>query len=141
MFGQCRFHSANQIKAFRSKETWRNWVKKTIYVSFSLVLNKIRLIFPIFTAKTWAIMQDLCVTATWDHKVYASFRPSIVAKGAETCGKMNFEKYRISWVLSGILIVFKLLLQQYIKMVYRHHKNNIQEYKKSHNKIYAIIRR
>ena len=30
MIGQCRFRSTNQIKAFRSKETWRNWVKKTI---------------------------------------------------------------------------------------------------------------
>ena len=33
MIGQCRFRSTNQIKAFRSKETWRNWVKKTIYSS------------------------------------------------------------------------------------------------------------
>ena len=34
-------------------------------------------------------MQDLCVTATRDHNVYASFRPSIVTKDAETRGKMN----------------------------------------------------
>ena len=40
MIGQCRFRSTNQIKAFRSKETWRDWVKKTIYVSFSLILKQ-----------------------------------------------------------------------------------------------------
>ena len=38
-----------------------------------------------------AIMQDLCITATRDHNVYASFRPSIVTKDVETCGKMNSE--------------------------------------------------
>ena len=36
-------------------------------------------------------MQDLCVTATWDHNVYASFRPSIATKDAETRSKMNTE--------------------------------------------------
>ena len=45
--------------------------------------------FPIFTAKTRAIMQDICVTATRDHNVYASFRPSIATKDAETRSKMN----------------------------------------------------
>ena len=34
-------------------------------------------------------MQDLCVTATRDHNVYASFRPSIVTKDVETRSKMN----------------------------------------------------
>ena len=34
-------------------------------------------------------MQDLCVTATRDHSVYASFRPSIATKDAETRSKMN----------------------------------------------------
>ena len=34
-------------------------------------------------------MQDLCVTATRDHNVYASFRPSIATKDAETRSKMN----------------------------------------------------
>ena len=34
-------------------------------------------------------MQDLCVTATRDHNVYASFRPSIATKDAETRCKMN----------------------------------------------------
>ena len=46
MIGQCRFRSTNQIKAFRSKETWRNWVKKTIYVSFSLILKQNSSNFP-----------------------------------------------------------------------------------------------
>ena len=91
MIGQCRFRSTNQIKAFRSKETWRNWVKKTIYVSFSLILKQISLTFPIFTAKMRAIMQDICVTATRDHNVYASFCPSIATKDAETRSKMNTE--------------------------------------------------
>ena len=34
-------------------------------------------------------MQDLCVTATRDHNMYASFRPSIATKDAETRSKMN----------------------------------------------------
>ena len=34
-------------------------------------------------------MQDLCVTATRNHNVYASFRPSIATKDAETRSKMN----------------------------------------------------
>ena len=34
-------------------------------------------------------MQDICVTATRDHNVYASFRPSIATKDAETHSKMN----------------------------------------------------
>ena len=34
-------------------------------------------------------MQDLCVTATRDRNVYASFRPSIATKDAETRSKMN----------------------------------------------------
>ena len=34
-------------------------------------------------------MQDICVTATRDHNVYASFRPSIATKDAETRSKMN----------------------------------------------------
>ena len=34
-------------------------------------------------------MQCLCVTATRDHNVYASFRPSIATKDAETRSKMN----------------------------------------------------
>ena len=34
-------------------------------------------------------MQDLGVTATRDHNVYASFHPSIVTKDAETRSKMN----------------------------------------------------
>ena len=46
MIGQCRFRSTNQIKAFRSKETWRNWVKKKIYVSFSLILKQNSSNFP-----------------------------------------------------------------------------------------------
>ena len=46
MIGQCRFCSTNQIKAFRSKETWRNWVKKTIYVSFYLILKQNSSNFP-----------------------------------------------------------------------------------------------
>ena len=36
-------------------------------------------------------MQDICVTATRDHNVYASFRPSIATKDAETHSKMNTE--------------------------------------------------
>ena len=40
VIGQCCFCSTNQIKAFRSKETWRNWVKKTIHVSFYLILKQ-----------------------------------------------------------------------------------------------------
>ena len=46
MIGQCRFCSTNQIKAFRSKETWRNWVKKTIYVSFYLIFKQNSSNFP-----------------------------------------------------------------------------------------------
>ena len=46
MIGQCRFRSTNQIKAFRSKETWRNWVKKTIYVSFYLIFKQNSSNFP-----------------------------------------------------------------------------------------------
>ena len=34
-------------------------------------------------------MPDLCITATQDHNVYASFHPSIVTKDAETRGKIN----------------------------------------------------
>ena len=34
-------------------------------------------------------MQDLCVTATRDRNVYASFHPSIATKDAETRSKMN----------------------------------------------------
>ena len=34
-------------------------------------------------------MQDICVTATRDHNVYASFHPSIATKDAETRSKMN----------------------------------------------------
>ena len=45
--------------------------------------------FPIFTAKTQAIIQDLYVTATRYHNVYTSLRPSIATKDTETCGKMN----------------------------------------------------
>ena len=37
-------------------------------------------------------MQDICVTATRDHNVYASFRPSIATKDAETRSKMNTVK-------------------------------------------------
>ena len=89
MIGQCRFRSTNQIKAFRSKETWRNWVKKTIYVSFYLISKQNSFNFPSIYSKTQATMQDLCVTATRDHNVYASFRPRIATKDAETRTKMN----------------------------------------------------
>ena len=34
-------------------------------------------------------MQDICVTATRDYNVYASFRPSIATKDTETSSKMN----------------------------------------------------
>ena len=44
-------------------------------------------------------MQDLCVTATRDHNVYASFRPSIATKHAETRSKMNTAKARRKTVL------------------------------------------
>ena len=46
MIGQVRFRSTNQIKAFRSMETWRNWVKKTIYVSFYFILKQNSSNFP-----------------------------------------------------------------------------------------------
>ena len=62
---------------------------------FILFWNKISLISPIFAAKTRAIMQDLCVTATRDHNVYVIFRPSIATKDAETHSKMNSAKYKL----------------------------------------------
>ena len=46
MIGQCRFCLTNQIKEFRSKETWSNWVKKTIYVSFYLIFKQNSSNFP-----------------------------------------------------------------------------------------------
>ena len=64
-------------------------LKRQYMCPFIWFLNKIRLIFPIFTAKTRAIMQDLCVTVTRDHNVYVSFRPSIATKDAETRSNMN----------------------------------------------------
>ena len=39
-------------------------------------------------------MQGLCVTATRDHNVYASFRPSIATKDVETRSKMNTERFK-----------------------------------------------
>ena len=50
-------------------------------------------------------MEDLCVTATRDHNVYESFRPSIATKDAETHSKMNTDALKI------ILKIHKKLTQ------------------------------
>ena len=87
MIGQCRFRSTNQIKAFRSKETWRNWVKKTIYVSFYLIFKQNSSNFlNIYSENAGDNARSMRYR---DHNVYASFRPSIVTKDAETRSKMN----------------------------------------------------
>ena len=84
MIGQCRFRSTNQIKAFRSKETWRNWVKKTIYVSFSLILKQNSSNFPnIYSENAGDNARYM------RHRDSGPFRPSIATKDAETRSKMN----------------------------------------------------
>ena len=109
MIGQCRFCSTNQIKAFRSKETWRNWVKKTIYVSFYLIFKQNSSNFPIFTAKTRAIMQYICVTATRDEIRELSFATKWFA---DLCFTENDRIYRTTELsLQYSLLVIKDLLK------------------------------
>ena len=68
-------------------------------------------------------MQDLCVTATRDHNVYASFRPSIATKDAETRSKMNTVEvwggkrtYRKSWA-GNLLMWSDLTLDPSFKVI------------------------
>ena len=63
-------------------------------------------------------MQDLCVTATRDHNVYASFRPSIATKDAETRSKMNTDKQGISVIDNYVLL--KVCLHFKNRLKYMH---------------------